>query len=120
MPRGPVTVPTVGVSGGSRGRAEVVGDVGWDGMGWGAGWMMAWGWLFLVVLVVGVVLLAVVLVRLLSGGTGRGPDGGAAGGPAGPVAPSGRAREILDERYARGEIDAAEYAERLRVLREGR
>lgn len=32
----------------------------------------------------------------------------------------GRAREILAERFARGEIDAVEYAERLRVLRDGR
>jgi putative membrane protein len=35
-----------------------------------------------------------------------------------PVAPTGdgRARQILDERYARGELDTEEYTERLHTL----
>lgn len=94
--------------------------MGWDGMGWGMSSAMIWGWLFFLLVVVGVVVLVVLLVRLLSGGGGRGDGGGAAGGAPRPTGPGGRAREILDERYARGEIDAAEYAERLRVLRDGR
>jgi putative membrane protein len=88
--------------------------MGWDGTGWG----MGWGWLFFLLLLAGVVLLVVAVVRLLSGegrGSKRGP-----GGTHGPAHGVDRAREILDERYARGEIDAAEYQERLRVLREGR
>lgn len=34
----------------------------------------------------------------------------------GPVVPTDRAREILAERYARGEISADEYSDRLHVL----
>lgn len=77
----------------------------WDHMG---GWGMVWGWLFLALLIVGLVVLVVVLVRLLSG-RGPRPD---------DARPSGRsrAREVLDERYARGEIDDTEYDERRRRL----
>lgn len=77
---------------------------GWHGMGWGG---MVWGWLFLAVLIVGVVLLVIALAR------GRGGDKAES-------RPTGRsgAREILDERYARGEIDTAEYQERLQQLGE--
>ena len=39
-------------------------------------------------------------------------------GAAGQDMGRSRAREILDERYARGEIDTSEYQERLRVLGE--
>lgn len=78
--------------------------MGWDHMG---GWGMVWGWLFLALLIVGLVVLVVVLVRLLSA-RGQRPDD----------SPSGhsRAREVLDERYARGEIDDTEYDERRRRL----
>lgn len=76
---------------------------GWNGMGAG----MGWGWLFLVLLVVGVVVLVVALVRSSSGGARvQRPMG------------RSRAREILDERYARGEIDATEYEERVERLGE--
>lgn len=76
---------------------------GWQGMGWGG---MLWGWLFLAVLVVGVVFLVMALVR-------------GWGGPKVEPRPAGRSRahEILDERYARGEIDTAEYEDRLQQLR---
>ncbi len=77
---------------------------GMHGMGWGG---MVWGWLFLAVLVVGVVLLVTALVR------GR-RDGRAEPRPTG----RSRAREILDERYARGEIDTGEYQDRLQQLGE--
>lgn len=80
--------------------------MGWHDMG---SWGMGWGWLFLLLLLVGVVVLVVVLIRLLLGvdrGEQRDPR------------PGGRSRalEVLDERYARGEIDATEYDERRRRL----
>ncbi|HXV93516.1 MAG TPA: SHOCT domain-containing protein [Pseudonocardia sp.] len=76
--------------------------------GFGMGWM----WLFWLLLVAGLVLLGVVLVRVVGGGVDRGRE------PARPER-SSRAREILDERYARGELTTQEYHERLRVLGNG-
>lgn len=76
----------------------------WDHMG---GWNMGWSWLFLILLVVGIVLLVVVLVRVL-----RQPPPENMGSPRS----SRSAREMLDERYARGEIDTAEYDERRQRL----
>ena len=78
--------------------------------GYGMGWM----WLFW-------------LLRPRSGGAGRGrgpggrwrchrPDGGQQGPGARPG--RSRARQLLDERYARGEITTEEYRERLRELAE--
>ena len=78
---------------------------GWHGMGWGG---MVWGWVFLALIAVGVVLLVTALVRGRRGSTESRPAGGS------------RAREILDERYARGEIDTAEYQNRLQQLGEHR
>ncbi len=71
--------------------------------GWGVGWMWAMGlfWmLLLVALVVGIVWAA----------THNGPP---------PDRPdhTGRARDILNERYARGEVSTEEYRERLDALR---
>lgn len=90
---------------------------GWHGMGgWGMGG--GWGLLFGVLLLAGLVLLIVLLVRALSGGIRQDrnppPPSGSAGPESGPV----RARQILQERYARGEIDTEEYQERLRNLGE--
>jgi putative membrane protein len=82
-----------------------------DGMGWGMGWM--WG--FWILLVLGIVLLVFVLVNSFTGSRGGTRPGGYGQPGAGP----GRAREILDERYARGEISTEEYRERLRGLEEG-
>lgn len=73
---------------------------GWQGMGG-----MGWGWLFLALLVVGMVLLVVALVR---GWSGRGDAPRQTG--------RSRAREVLDERYARGEIDTDEYQDRVQQL----
>jgi len=82
-----------------------------DGMGWG----MGWAWLFWILLIVGVVVLVTLLVLVVSrGGPGPGRQDGPRTPPAGP-APS-RAREILEERYARGEISAEEFQERRRML----
>ena len=82
----------------------------------GSGTGMGWGWMFGALIMVGVVLLLVLAVRAIGGGvsshrTGPGP-GRASSAPSGPW----RAREVLDERYARGELTTEEYQERLRVL----
>ena len=75
----------------------------WDGGG--AFVMMLMSFLFIAAIVVGVVL----LVRSTS------HDGQPQRAPS-----SDRALEILDERFARGEIDQAEYEERRRILTQGR
>ncbi|MDD7967940.1 SHOCT domain-containing protein [Actinomycetospora sp. DW7H6] len=80
------------------------------GYGWDGGWMVPlmgvsavlW-WVLVVAIVVGVVR----WLRVAPGGTSGGPG------------PRGEARDILDRRFARGEIDADEYAERRRVLSGG-
>lgn len=65
--------------------------------GWGGGWLMplfGMAWFALMILVV------ILLVRWLgikTGGTGTSPR---------------TARDILDERYARGEIDREDYVQR--------
>ncbi len=65
-------------------------------------WMMMLGVLVLVLLLIAGI---VVVVRLLAGRTGRG---------------TGEATRILDERYARGEIDREDYEERRDIIRSGR
>lgn len=79
-------------------------------MMWGPSGSAWWGFvmglvmlLFVALLVVGIV----VLVRSSSGGAPRNTE------PSG-----GRALDLLDERFARGEIDAKEYEERRRILTE--
>lgn len=68
----------------------------------------AWGWfggLLMMLLMIALIAGAVVLAfRLL----GHGPTGRS----------SGRALDILNERFARGEIDRTEYEERRRVLQD--
>ncbi|MET7336135.1 SHOCT domain-containing protein [Nonomuraea sp. NPDC005650] len=81
----------------------------WDGWGhmWGAGWGWLWSgfmmlfWLALVALVVWLVVRAAMDRRQSS-----------------PVERSGvdRARDVLAERYARGEISTEEYQDRLTHL----
>jgi putative membrane protein len=81
------------------------------GNGFGGGGM----WLFGLLILTGLVLLVLVAVRVFGGGiSGTVPV---------PVAPPSdghpqhsRAREILDERYARGEISTEEHRERLQEL----
>lgn len=81
------------------------------------GAMGGWGWLFGALVLVGIVLLVVVAVRLLGGGSSVGTSGG---GPAlAREDPRARARALLDERYARGEISTDEYRERRQTLEEG-
>lgn len=68
---------------------------------------------------IGLVVLVVLAVRVLSGGIGGGSadQTGARTGVADPG--RGRARDILDERYARGELSTQEYEEQLRILAGG-
>lgn len=74
---------------------------GWGPMGAG-GWMWLWGLLLLIGIIV---LIVVGILALTRGGSSR--DGGG----------RSRAREILDERYARGELTTEEYRERLQELK---
>lgn len=76
----------------------------WDHMnGWGGGWMWLWG----VAMMAGFVALIVWLVRVNSG---------TAGPPVQPPDPTHRAREILAERFAKGELSTDEYRERVSEL----
>lgn len=75
-------------------------DDWWGHMdGWGGGWMWLWGTLMMLSWVA-IIAAAVWVVS-------RSRDG---------TRPN-RAREILDERYARGELTTEEYRERLEQLR---
>jgi putative membrane protein len=83
--------------------AEVVGTVAqmgpWDGNmmdGWGWMWLFAIFWMVLLIVLIGVVVWA---ATRHSGSRDRDTNP--------------RAREILRERYARGEISTEEYRERL-------
>ena len=79
---------------------------GWND-GWFGGGHMIFGPILWIVALVLVVVAAVALVRWLgAGGQGAGPQGTA----------SKSALDILSDRYARGEIDTAEYEERKRTL----
>jgi putative membrane protein len=74
------------------------------------------GWLFGGLILIGVVLLGIVLVRVIGAGSER--DAGGAGGTPHPREPS-TARELLDERYARGDLTTEEYRDHIEVLGEG-
>jgi putative membrane protein len=71
---------------------------------------MGWTWLWWLLILVGVVAVVVGLMWAARGGRGGGESGGAAGPPV------STARQILDERFARGEIDEEEYRARRRML----
>ncbi|MVT27151.1 SHOCT domain-containing protein [Nesterenkonia alkaliphila] len=84
-------------------------------MDWGGTGGMVQMWIFGLLVLLGVILLVIVVVKAFTGGSSTTAGSGATGEVgAGP----GRARVILDERYARGEIDTEEYQERLRTLEE--
>ena len=78
---------------------QILGDAHVGHMdGWGGGWMWLWGALMMAIVAVTIVW----FVRA----TASGPRGSASFG-------SDRARAILAERYARGELTTEEYRERL-------
>lgn len=77
---------------------------------------MGWMWIFWILLIVGAVVLVIVLAKVFFGGAGRGVREGGSAPPPGAHPP--RPRDILQERYARGEISTEEYTERLRTLDE--
>ncbi|GAA1464602.1 SHOCT domain-containing protein [Microbacterium thalassium] len=92
-------------------------DGGSYGMGFGMGW--GWGWVWAILVLVGIGLLVYVAIRLsLRPKEPREPTPPVGTGPA-AGATTGSAQQILEERYARGEIDTDEFTERMRVLRGG-
>ena len=74
-------------------------------MMWGSGW----GWFGAVLVIICLVLMA----WMMMGHAGRGHAGAASGEPKGR---STDARQILAERFARGEISEEEFEQRRRVL----
>lgn len=85
------------------------------GYGQGVGWMWLWG----VLLLIGIGILVLLMVRILGGGIGGGYAPPGAQGPGGAPMGKSRARQILDERFAAGELTAEQYREHLKVLGEG-
>lgn len=72
------------------------------------GSVMGWMWIWPVLIVAGLLMIGYVVVRLVQGGRSPSPTGT---GPA-----DSAARRILDERFARGEIDEDEYRQRRKLL----
>lgn len=87
-------------------------------MGGGFGGGMGWGWIWPVVLILGLGALVWGLLRARTSS-----DGSGGGDVRRDDRPQGmshdRSREILRERYARGEISEEEMRERMRALDEG-
>lgn len=77
-------------------------------MMWGCGYS-GWAWMWVVggLVIVGIVVLVAVLVRNATAPTKTGTSVGAA---------TSTPRQILDERYARGELTTEEYRERIETL----
>lgn len=85
----------------------------WQGQGMMDGWF-GWGGmfvgpLFMILILVLFIYLIVALVRKLSGGSSDTPRG---------APPENPGLAILQERFARGEIDADEYEQRRAILQE--
>ncbi|WP_222435329.1 SHOCT domain-containing protein [Puniceibacterium confluentis] len=80
-------------------------DMMWGGTQWG-GFGMVLGPIFMILIVVGIVAGIIYLLRLF----------GVAGPAVGSHAAHDRALALLKERYAKGEIDSAEFAERKKLL----
>lgn len=81
---------------------------------WEGGWHDGWGWghmffgsIMMLLFWGGLIILIVLAVRWMGAGPGR-ANGGAA--------PGSRALDVLEERFARGEIDKEEFEERRRLL----
>ncbi|MBT2551845.1 SHOCT domain-containing protein [Arthrobacter sp. ISL-5] len=90
-------------------------------MMWGCDQGMGWMWLWGPLLLIGIALLVLLAVRVIGCGIRGGYGPGGPDGPGGPPPMGGsRARQILDERFAKGELTADQYREQLKVLGEGR
>jgi putative membrane protein len=89
--------------------AQYGNNQGWQmGPGMMGGWGMGWfGGIFMIIFWILILVALVFFIKWLVQSTGRGQTGPAAGN---------RALEILKERYARGEIDTAEFEEKKKVL----
>lgn len=106
------TAMTAGLAPGLPALAHAGAEAGWEHhgmMGWGGGMGWFMGPIFMLLVVLAGVALVVLLVRWLGGSDapsapGSGPDSGSS-----PV-------RILEERFARGEIDEEEFRQRKRAL----
>ncbi|MHA1107609.1 MAG: SHOCT domain-containing protein [Alphaproteobacteria bacterium] len=87
----------------AHGANEIV-PGGWGSGHMSGGWHYMFGPLMMLVFLALIVGLVVLMVRWLGAGSGARAGGGSS------------ARAILDERYARGEIDRTEYLERKKDL----
>ena len=83
-------------------------------MMWGYDGNMGWTWLFGLITIIGIVTLVVLAVRLSAGTNDRREPGPPPGTPG-----RSRARQILDERFAAGELTQEQYLEQVRALGEG-
>jgi len=77
------------------------------GSGHGWGYMHGFGWMFGLLVWVVIIVAIVAVLRLISSKSAQ-------NGPP----PAQTALEILDQRFARGEIDQQEYEQKRRVLKE--
>lgn len=86
----------------------------------GSGFGMGGTWWFGLLLIIGIALLVVLAIRTLGGGIDWGNRAGANSAPRDGATQPGRshARQVLDERYARGELDTEQYHELVRNLGE--
>lgn len=84
-------------------------------MMWGNGMNMTWGWPFGLLVIVGIVLLVVWAVLSVGGSAQRNGQRAVTLPDAGAARPS-KARQILDERFAAGDLSAEQYRAQLKVL----
>jgi putative membrane protein len=77
-------------------------------MGWGGGYGMFFGPLFMILTLIVVIAAIVLLIQWLGGGSWQGAQK-----PTGPAP-----LDILKARFARGEIDRQEFEDRRKVLAE--
>ena len=86
-------------------------------MGYGYNDGGVWMWVFGGLMMVGVLVLIGLAVWAVIAATNRGNRGpGTADTPSAEMSGRARTRQVLDERYARGEMNSEEYTERLHTL----